>query len=378
MLALAAIKISFKDSLKWRLSFKIWAIECHHLMYLYVICESFPYNSDVCDYFTAFAHAPQAFLLDSGKPQQAQGQYDIFSAWPTQLIESDGSDIATVKQRLSKDWQSNDCDLPFSGGWMGFACYELGYALEPKIGMAIDKPKLPLFFAAYYAWAFIIDHNKKTATLVYEDDLDHGLLAQIKQYLEKTPSSSSPFSLAKPFTPLTSWPQYQEDFNRIKHYLNAGDCYQVNYAQAYTTTFNGPAFSVYKTLRNTVPSPFMAYANVSEQQQILSISPERFLKATAEKLETKPIKGTAGRSSNKEVDAQIALCLQQSEKNRAENLMIVDLLRNDFGRYCETSSIAVDELFAIESYANVHHLVSTITGKLNDNSFEILPPVCVA
>ena len=114
----------------------------------------------------------------------------------------------------------------------------------------------------------------------------------------------------------------------------------------------------------------MAYANLTYNgypKQILSISPERFLKANKQAIQTKPIKGTAGREDNRELDQQIALSLQQSDKNRAENLMIVDLLRNDFGQLCETGSIKVDELFAIESYTNVHHLVSTISGTIKSD-----------
>ncbi|NRB39056.1 MAG: aminodeoxychorismate synthase component I [Pseudomonadales bacterium] len=335
-----------------------------------MITESFPYNSSICHFFNAFAHAPQAFLFDSGKPDQEQGHIDIFSAWPTKTMRSDGKDLANIKQTLSKDWQSQHIDLPFCGGWMGFASYELGYALEEKSGDALPNAKLPLFFAGYYPWAFIVDHDLQTAQLIYEPDIDKALLSKIQQGLKKSDVSYPDFLLSQAFKPLTSWQQYQYDFNQIQQYLTQGDCYQVNYAQAYQATFKGSAYLAYKKLRHTVPSPFMVYANIhhkGEEQTILSISPERFLKAVNQQLETKPIKGTAGRSSDKAQDQKIALSLQASEKNRAENLMIVDLLRNDFGRDCEVGSIKVDQLFAIESYANVHHLVSTITGIIKED-----------
>ena len=326
--------------------------------------QEFPYHSDIGHYFTAFSSAEYAFLFDSGQPEQEQGQIDIFSAWPTEVIKSNGSDIAQVKQRLSKRWQSNACNLAFSGGWMGFASYELSYALEPKSGQPISESPLPLFFAAYYPWAFIVDHEQNTAQLVYEESIDKDLLIRIQQHLQIPKTKVEAFKLNAAFKPLTSWAQYQKNFQHIQNYLMAGDCYQVNYAQAYQSNFTGHAYGAYQQLRQAVPSPFMAYAHIAEHTQILSISPERFLKACGSQLETKPIKGTAARSSNKEIDEQIALSLQQCEKNRAENLMIVDLLRNDFGHHCETGSIKAKELFTIASFTNVHHLVSSITGTI--------------
>ncbi len=338
-----------------------------------MISEKYPYHPFINDYFLPFAEAEKSFLFDSGNPQQ-QGRFDFFSAYPSKEIISDGSDIEAVKQKLlaSHSQQHNtDCELPFTGGWMGFACYELGYHLEPQSGDALSESSLPLFWAGYYEWAFIIDHEKKHAQLIYQPTIKGELLQQLRESLQHSMTASSikhleDFQLTEPFRALSNWQQYQNDFNQIQQYISAGDCYQVNYAQAYQAPFTGSAYQAFVFLRNTVPSPFMVYANLGEQQ-ILSISPERFIQARGSLVQSKPIKGTTARSEDLETDREMAFSLQQSQKNRAENLMIVDLIRNDFGQFCKTGSVEVDDLFAIESFTNVHHLVSTINAKIADN-----------
>jgi len=164
-----------------------------------------------------------------------------------------------------------------------------------------------------------------------------------------------------------SFEQYARAFHRIKHYICEGDCYQVNLAQRFDTRVEGSLWQAYRILRKRNPAPFSAYMN-TPCCQILSCSPERFLKVRDGVVETRPIKGTRPRSPCPEEDQRLAQELKYSDKDRAENLMIVDLLRNDLGKVCIPGTIRVPELFDIESFATVHHLVSTITGELGENS----------
>jgi para-aminobenzoate synthetase component 1 len=162
--------------------------------------------------------------------------------------------------------------------------------------------------------------------------------------------------------------QYQQAFIQVKNYIAAGDCYQVNLAQRFAAKVQGDSWQAYKKLREISPAPFMAYMNLplstSENFQILSNSPERFLQTDGQHVETRPIKGTRPRSADAAQDLAYSSELLTSLKDRAENVMIVDLLRNDISKNCVLGSVKANQLFQLQSFANVHHLVSIVTGKL--------------
>jgi para-aminobenzoate synthetase component 1 len=158
-------------------------------------------------------------------------------------------------------------------------------------------------------------------------------------------------------------PIYTAAFDKIQNYISAGDCYQVNLAQRLAAKAQGDAWAAYLHLRSISPAPFLAYMNYPDLQ-VLSGSPERFLQVSGSHVETRPIKGTRPRSANTQEDSKNAAELKASAKDRAENLMIVDLLRNDISKSCAVGSVQANNLFKLESFANVHHLVSTVTGKL--------------
>ncbi|MDE3207279.1 MAG: aminodeoxychorismate synthase component I, partial [Pseudomonadota bacterium] len=186
------------------------------------------------------------------------------------------------------------------------------------------------------------------------------LLERLKQRAHSTlPVFQTTSAITSNMTP----DYYAMAFHKIKHYIQEGDCYQVNLAQRFHTHAQGSGFNAYKKLRILNPAPFCAYLNLPGVE-ILSTSPERFLKVQDGHVETKPIKGTRPRSSNPDVDEKNAILLRASLKDRAENLMIVDLLRNDLNKNCLPGSVKVPALFDIESYVNVHHLVSTVIGTL--------------
>ena len=151
---------------------------------------------------------------------------------------------------------------------------------------------------------------------------------------------------------------------RDRAYIHAGDCYQVNLAQRFSADYRGDPWHAYRALRTVAAAPFSAYLALGADNAVICLSPERFLSLHGHHVETAPIKGTRPRHSDHAADRQAARELRASHKDRAENLMIVDLLRNDLGRSCVPGSIHVDRLFEVQSLPTVHHLVSTISGEL--------------
>ena len=174
---------------------------------------------------------------------------------------------------------------------------------------------------------------------------------------------SSYFALTSPIRSNMNFEEYAQAFHQVKHYITEGDCYQVNLAQRFSAQAKGDGWLAYLKLRQISPAPFMAYMNFGAMQ-VLSGSPERFLQVVANHVETRPIKGTRPRSKDAVQDQQYAAALQASVKDKAENLMIVDLLRNDISKNCKTGSVKADKLFQLQSFANVHHLVSFVSGVL--------------
>jgi para-aminobenzoate synthetase component 1 len=158
---------------------------------------------------------------------------------------------------------------------------------------------------------------------------------------------------------------YAAGFARIQRYIRDGDCYQVNYAQRFRAQTTFDPWTLYQRMRQENPAPYGALLEYPFGQ-VLSSSPEQFLQLHNGRALTRPIKGTRSRGDSAEVDLAHRADLLSSDKDRAENLMIVDLLRNDLGKVCCPGSIEVPGLFEVESFATVHHLVSTVTGELRD------------
>jgi para-aminobenzoate synthetase component 1 len=157
---------------------------------------------------------------------------------------------------------------------------------------------------------------------------------------------------------------YLDAVTRVREYIFAGDIFQANLSQRFEAPLAEPAWALYQRLRSRNAAPFAAYLDFPGAV-VLSASPERFLRVDVDgDVETRPIKGTRSRGHGPEHDAALGLALTQSAKDQAENLMIVDLMRNDLSRVCAPGTVRVPELFALEHYATVHHLVSTVVGKL--------------
>lgn len=337
-----------------------------------------PYPENVPDLFETISDLPWPVFLDSC----GLGRYDMFCAAPfatlvtrqgiTEITDGKGTTYSSgdpfdlVRKKLLPHAAPDR--LPFMGGAIGYFGYDLGLALHGipsgKIGSGI-----PDLAVGLYDWAVIIDHEKRSAHLA-SNCRDAGTGALWDELLVRLNSPGEARRLAYAFSgKIEISPDFREyalAFEKIKHYIACGDCYQVNFAQQFEAPFEGDAWALYRDLRKASPAPFSAYFS-NPHCQILSASPERFLRVEGRSVQTQPIKGTRPRSRNPEEDAWLANDLLESEKDRAENLMIVDLLRNDLGRVCETGTVKVEKLFEIAHYATVHHLVSTVTGRLGES-----------
>ena len=319
-----------------------------------------------------------AVYLDSGRPLCPWGRFDIIAAAPIEQVHfsvSPATDTNPFDQlrELKSSYAcapKADPDLPFQGGLLGHFSYDLGRALEELPQSAQKDTDFPDMVVGVYLWAVVVDHDLKRCTLVSTESVDNLLLDQIERALQTPSESDSRFALTGRFGSNVSEAQYHRALKKIDDYIHAGDCYQVNFAQRFSSTYEGDPWAAYQQLREAAPVPYSAYIE-NEHGAVLSLSPEQFLEVKDQKVTTKPIKGTRPRSEDKAEDAALKEELKHSTKDRAENLMIVDLLRNDLSKVCDFGSVKVPRLFAVESYRNVHHLVTTVTGQMDGRYSDI-------
>lgn len=325
-----------------------------------------PYRTDSAHYYSAVADLPWSVWLDSG----GMARYDILTAAPRRTLVLDREAVcndpfALLRNELGEQVAPIE-NVPFAGGALGYWSYGLKQRMSALPRDEEDANQLPDMAIGIYDWAVVLDHQQHTARLVshqrYAETAD--LLPRILQRLKSSVSNSAgAFRVNGKITSNFTPDSYASSFASVKNYLQAGDCYQINLAQRFSTAATGDALSAYLTLRSLNPAPYSAFLDLP-QARILCASPERFLRVQSGKVDTKPIKGTRPRSSDARQDALLAEDLRYHPKDRAENLMIVDLLRSDLGKSCVPGSVRVPKLFEVESFANVHHLVSTVEGVL--------------
>lgn len=348
------------------------------------LCAELPYPVDSAALFERIVDEPWSVFLDSGARGQLRGRYDIMAAdpgvtlvttGPTTRVErraggvavSAADPFALVQAELGV--RAEPCGgLPFVGGAIGYFGYDLARRLERLPAAATDAEQIPEMAVAIYDWAVVTDHDERRCWLVARarDPRTRERWSALYQRLaQPIPAvARAAFTVTGRARANLDAAGYRERLQRIKEYLHAGDCYQVNFAQRFELPAAGDAWPAYCRMRALNPAPFAAWLG-HPGVEILSASPERFLRVDAAgRVETRPIKGTRPRAAEAARDQALADELQASPKDRAENVMIVDLLRNDIGRVCRPGSVRVPELFALESFPTVHHLVSTVTGQL--------------
>ena len=349
------------------------------------------YQEDASRYFDYFVHLPYSCFFDSSvfDGQQARcksvtSRYDIMTAEPAKhyTITADGELIVRdrvagttdncafqepldlLSEDLNSMSQTDPKGLPFTGGIAGVWGYELCEQFERIAHREISTPHMSV---GLYHWALIIDHKERCTTLVFHPDILPSVQDRILAILNGGKSHSGQrFCLLAPFKPTQSQDEYRQSFEQIQQYISAGDCYEVNLTQRFTAPYSGCSWEAYRHLRTVTQAPYSAYLSHPDFA-ILSQSPEQFIRLKDATVTTNPIKGTRPRGTTVAEDQAIARELQHCEKDQAENLMIVDLLRNDLGKVCKIGSVSVPRLFALESYTNVHHLVSTVVGELADD-----------
>jgi para-aminobenzoate synthetase component 1 len=360
---------------------------------------------------------PYSFFLDSGMDPRRLGRYSFLGSEPFLVISSRGSEITLIRGKEREVQRGNPFDtmgklleafrldhcpapVPFLGGAVGYFGYDLCHFTERLPSTAIDDLRLPESCLAFYDTVLAFDHLEKKAFVVATGfpEMEEGQrLRRARMRLEETKSwlhatsgiqetdlsrsrilgdsefesqhESQEITLKSNFTP----EEYVSAVNRVREYIAAGDVFQVNLSQRFEADLKISPFELYKRLRGVNPAPFAGYLNFPEVT-VVSASPERFLKVQSDLVETRPVKGTRPRGRNPIEDESLADELTHSAKDCAENLMIVDLERNDLGRVCRYGTVKVTELAILETFPTVFHLTSTVTGRLRrgKNNIDLL------
>ena len=328
--------------------------------------------------YVQVASVSGVIYLDSSLSDHHYGRYSYILLNPLVEYVSEGksftTDFVRWAQLISRHQQIYNPELPpFTAGLAGYFSYDLCKQLESI--PSVRSINIPDYHLGLYNQVFAFDHiEQKCFAMVSELDgfqLDYAKQMQALIQL---------YNQAKPVTKLPDLPslllnsnytkaEYMVKVQKAREHILDGDIFEVNLSQCFSARIQAdyPVDLLYRRLREINPAPFSAYLNMGEVK-ILSASPERFISIKNRHIETRPIKGTCKRSSDPDTDRQLADNLRNSSKDRAENIMIVDLMRNDLGKICRPSSIKVSQLCGVESFTNLHHLVSVIEGELNPDS----------
>jgi para-aminobenzoate synthetase component 1 len=339
---------------------------------------------DPLEAYARVSHLPHPIFLDSAE-RGPRGRYSFVAADPVSVIQSrgDAGALGAVLDALGGADATPLSGLPpFQGGAAGCIAYEWGSALERLPPLATDDLGIPDVLLGIYDWVIAWDHAEDAAWLV-----SRGLggrdparrLAAVRALLATAPPTAgrrlSRPAVHRPGTrevpdlaPLpvrSSFDRagYERAVERVRQYILAGDVFQVNISQRFEIAVTKPPLELYRALRRRHPASFAALME-TEAYAILSSSPERFVRSDGVRVETRPIKGTRPRGVTPDGDRALAAELVASGKDRAENVMIVDLMRNDLYRVCRPGTVTVSELCVLESHPTVHHLVSTVEGVL--------------
>lgn len=355
--------------------------------------------------FAYFQHEPDSCFLDSAMDPGRLGQYSFIGSDPFLVLRSRGRRIITCAghecttengdpfdalKRILERYRIDrpDTDIPLLGGCIGYFSYDLCHFIERLPSSAIDDLELPECSFAFFDTILAFDHRQSRAFIIStgfpELDEEKRLrraaerLTGLKQRLAQLdgvppPPHRNADSQRQEQAVLRSnftHREYLTAVQRARDYIIAGDIFQVNLSQRFQTPLTIPPYELYLRLREINPAPFAAYLNCRELVAV-SASPERFLQVRGNEVETRPIKGTRPRGRDSLEDHVIARELLQSAKDRAENVMIVDLERNDLGRVCRYGSVHVSELAVLETFPTVFHLTSTVHGTLREGNGRI-------
>jgi len=255
---------------------------------------------------------------------------------------------------------------PFVGGWFIYLGYELASEIEPVVNFPSTTDGFPRAFASRCPAAIISSHeNPDSLYLVAEDS---STLAQMREEISRLQMPEVKQLVASIKVEPESAVQFKRAVQRIHEYILDGDIFQVNLSRDWHGQFEQPAdaFSLYRSLRHSNPAPF-AGCVTWDNKTLMSSSPERLVEINQGTVQSRPIAGTHPRGTDSETDVELSSAMLAHPKERAEHIMLIDLVRNDLGRVCQTGSVEVNELMVVESYEHVHHIVSNVRGQLRQN-----------
>lgn len=351
---------------------------------------------DMPELFDEVAHLPFSCFLDSSLAMKRFGEHSFLGFEPYLVLTTRGLEASfEYRDGRSEKREANPFDAlgvalgerslaegerleglpPFIAGGIGYLSYELGRYIERLPVGVEDDLGLPELAFCFFDRVVAADHRSGKKWLLVSVPRGENPLHAVEQSLERlAPGAGAALTAGPPMaaggTPMEfesgfTHDEYLDSVRAVKEYILAGDIYQANLSQRFSAPLLEPSWSLYRRLRVLNAAPFSAYLNFGDFA-IASSSPERFVKVEDRSVETRPIKGTMPRSDDPAIDDRYRRELLASVKDRAELSMIVDLERNDMGRVCEYGSVKVEEHAVLESYATVHHLVSTVTGRLHE------------
>lgn len=340
----------------------------------------------------AASRQPFAAIFDSALPgETAKRSYISFA--PAMLLQCTGQTATWQRGHSASRIEGNpleiferverftqqECPLRttpecdgFYGGWAGLLGYDLRCFIEKLPSPKPSGPLFPDLQAGFYAWTLCFDHASEQCELRMLDGVPGGpsdigkLASDLSELLERKHPLAEKHALGDA-TAITSRDEWLRAVEQVRRYIYEGDIYQVNLTRMVQREGRADPTTLYAALRSKNPAPFGGFLDCGNARHVLSSSPERFLSVRDGVIETRPIKGTRGRSDDADVDARLREELLVSEKDKAELTMIVDLERNDLGRVCKPGSVNVPSLMHVGSFARVHHLEATVQGELRDN-----------
>lgn len=336
-------------------------------------------NLNPCEVYEAFRYEIDTIILDSSKEDEKLSKYSFIGLNPYMTFSSfqndgyidgvkvEGNPFKILDELLTRNKVVEKTNIPLIGGCMGYISYDTGRIIE-KISDSSDEDfKIPHMKFVFYRNIIIFDLMENKQYISYfagEEKTVEVIIEKIEQIEVKKEEFS--YNQEEKFISNFTKEEYKKSITRLKGYIRSGDVYIANMTQRFYCHNEEDSFTIYKKLREINKAPFSAYLNFHDFQ-IISSSPERFIQIKDRIAHTRPIKGTRPRGNTIDEDEKNKLELINSEKDKSELLMIVDLERNDFSKVCKPCTVKVKELFALEEYATVFHLVSTIEGELQDD-----------
>jgi len=358
----------------------------------YPLIEEISTSLTAPEAFELFKHRRRCFFLDSGMDPQTLGRYSFIGSDPFLVLKSRGKEVSLLHGDREERVTGNPFDvlgevleryavepgpspIPFVGGGVGYFSYDLCHFVERLPCTTVDDLSLPECYLAFYDAVIGFDHlegRTYIASTGFPETDEDRRMARARERLDELsvmlahsssavtrPSEKAVMQLHSNFT----HEEYVEAVAAAREYICAGDIFQVNLSQRFEADLPTPPYDLYRRLRRINPAPFAAYFDFGDVA-IGSSSPERFLLVRGDHVDTRPIKGTRPRGKTAEEDEALAQELLDSFKDRAENVMIVDLERNDLGRVCRYGTVRVTELWTLEKYPTVFHLTSNVEGRL--------------